>query len=55
MSASKRLVKEYLGSQNDPNPALESLGPVKEENMFKWAAIMRGPQDTPYEGVYNCF
>lgn len=55
MSASKRLAKEYISSQTDPNPALESLGPETDNNMFKWKAVMRGPQDSPYEGMFESY
>jgi peroxin-4 len=49
-SASKRLLKELSSYNGDPNPALEALQPVSEEDLFTWTAILRGPVDTPYQG-----
>ncbi|CAN6601503.1 ubiquitin-conjugating enzyme E2-16 kDa [Trichomonascus vanleenenianus] len=48
--ASKRLIKELATFNTDPNPALESLDLENEDNLFAWIAVLKGPQDTPYEG-----
>jgi peroxin-4 len=47
----KRLLTELSSYQNDPNPALERLGPVNDDDLFTWTAILLGVQNTPYEGI----
>lgn len=50
MSVSKRLLKELSAIQKDPNPALESLHPIHEDDLFHWEAVLKGPPDSPYDG-----
>jgi ubiquitin-conjugating enzyme E2 D len=45
--AENRLKKEYKEFQKDP-PLNCSGGPI-DNNMFKWKAIIAGPNDSPYE------
>lgn len=48
--ASKRLIKELDAYNRDPSPALSSLQPVNDDDLFYWTAILRGPEGTAYEG-----
>ncbi|KAF2201033.1 ubiquitin-conjugating enzyme [Delitschia confertaspora ATCC 74209] len=47
--ASKRLFKEYRGLSSDPPEGI-TAGPVTEDNMFLWEALIQGPEGTPFEG-----
>lgn len=49
--ASKRLIKELDAYHSDPSPALSSLGPESDDDLFHMKAVMRGPDGTAYEGV----
>jgi hypothetical protein len=48
-SASKRLFKEYRMLSNDPPEGI-TAGPVSEDDMFVWEALIQGPEGTPFEG-----
>jgi ubiquitin-conjugating enzyme E2 G2 len=48
-SASKRLFKEYKSLSSDPPEGI-TAGPVSEDDMFVWEALIQGPEDTPFEG-----
>jgi len=48
-SASKRLFKEYRALSSDPPEGI-TAGPVNEDDMFIWEALIQGPEDTPFEG-----
>jgi ubiquitin-protein ligase len=48
-SASKRLFKEYRGLSSDPPEGI-TAGPVTEDDMFVWEALIQGPEETPFEG-----
>jgi hypothetical protein len=48
-SASKRLFKEYKALSSDPPEGL-TAGPVNEDDMFVWEALIQGPEGTPFEG-----
>jgi len=50
-SPSKRLLSELRNYASDPNPALERLGPVSDDDLLHWTAVMRGAPGTPYEGM----
>ena len=51
--AQKRLEKEFLQFSKDP-PSNCYGGPVNNNNIFKWEAIILGPKDSPYEnGVFR--
>lgn len=47
--ASKRLFQEYKNLTNDPPEGI-TAGPVSEENLFLWEALVMGPEGTPFEG-----
>ena len=48
-SAAKRLFKEYRALSNDPPEGI-TAGPVSEDDMFVWEALIQGPEGTPFEG-----
>ncbi|KAF1954097.1 ubiquitin-conjugating enzyme [Byssothecium circinans] len=48
-SASKRLFKEYKGLSSDPPEGI-TAGPITEDDMFLWEALIQGPEGTPFEG-----
>ncbi|KAK7189750.1 ubiquitin-conjugating enzyme [Paraphaeosphaeria sporulosa] len=47
--ASKRLFKEYRDLSSNPPDGI-TAGPVTEDDMFVWEALIQGPEDTPFEG-----
>jgi len=46
----KRLLNELQTYQHEPNDALVRLGPVKDDELMHWTAVMKGVQGTAYEG-----
>eukprot|EP00667_Euglena_gracilis_P028983 EG_transcript_37730 len=50
MAASKRLAKELKDAQASDDAEIQ-LQPV-DGNVYEWRAVLRGPDDTPYEGGY---
>ena len=48
--ASKRLIKELDAYNRDPSPALSTLEPVSDDDLFHLTAVLRGPEETAYEG-----
>jgi ubiquitin-conjugating enzyme E2 G2 len=47
--ASKRLFQEYKHLTQDPPDGI-TAGPIEEDDLFTWEALIQGPEDTPYEG-----
>jgi ubiquitin-conjugating enzyme E2 G2 len=47
--ASRRLQTEYKNLTND-SPEGITAGPVNEDDMFVWEALIQGPEGTPFEG-----
>lgn len=47
--ASKRLFQEYKSLTIDPPEGI-TAGPVNEDDLFVWEAIIQGPEGTPFEG-----
>ena len=47
--ASKRLFQEYKHLTTDPPDGI-TAGPVNEDDLFVWEAMIQGPDDTPYQG-----
>ena len=47
--ASKRLLQEYKNLTNDPPDGI-TAGPVSEDDLFIWEALIQGPEGTPFEG-----
>ena len=51
--ALRRLQRELTEIQQDP-PVGCTAGPVKEEDMFLWEAMIFGPSDSPFAGgIFN--
>ncbi|KAF2746096.1 UBC-like protein [Sporormia fimetaria CBS 119925] len=46
----KRLMAELKTYHSDPNDALTSLGPITEDELLHWRAVMLGVPGTAYEG-----
>jgi peroxin-4 len=51
-STGKRLIQELKDYQKDPNEALLHLGPVSDDELTEWTAVMKGVDGTAYEGAY---
>ncbi|KAG9773097.1 ubiquitin-conjugating enzyme E2-18 kDa, partial [Aureobasidium melanogenum] len=47
--ASKRLFQEYKALLTNPPQGI-TAGPVTEDDLFVWEALIEGPEGTPYEG-----
>ena len=47
--ASKRLFQEYKQLTLTPPDGI-TAGPVNEDDLFLWEALIQGPEGTPYEG-----
>ena len=51
--ASRRLFSEFKALSTDP-PAGIVAGPVSEDDIFVWEALIEGPEGTPFEGGILC-
>ena len=47
--ASRRLFSEYRALTSSPPEGI-TAGPVSEDDIFTWEAMIQGPDGTPYEG-----
>lgn len=47
--AAKRLFQEYKALSTDPPEGI-TAGPVNEDDLFIWEALIQGPEGTPFEG-----
>jgi hypothetical protein len=47
--AAKRLFSEYRTLSQDPPEGI-TAGPISEDNMFVWEALIQGPEGTPFDG-----
>ena len=47
--ASRRLFSEYRALTSSPPEGI-TAGPVSEDDIFTWEALIQGPDGTPYEG-----
>lgn len=52
-STTQRLLKELKEYASNPNEALLHLGPVREDNLLHWEAVLKGVNGTPYEGAFG--
>lgn len=52
-SPTKRLLTELQSYQSDPNDALLELGPVDDDELMHWRAVMKGVPGTAYEGTFT--
>ena len=52
--ALKRLMKEHKDILENPIECIIKAGPIDEDNYFLWEAVIKGPEDTFYQGgVYT--
>ena len=51
----KRLLTELQSYQSDPNDALLELGPLDDDELMHWRAVMKGVPGTAYEGNFASF
>jgi len=49
-TTTKRLLHELQSYEQEPSDALLELGPVNDDELLHWAAIMKGVEGTAYEG-----
>lgn len=48
----QRLLRELKDYSSSPNEALLHLGPVDEDDLLQWEAVLKGVNGTPYEGKF---
>jgi len=46
----QRLLRELKEYSSSPNEALLHLGPVNDDDLLTWEAVLKGVKGTPYEG-----
>lgn len=46
----QRLLRELKDYSKSPNEALLHLGPIDEEDLLRWEAVLKGVNGSPYEG-----
>ena len=51
-STTKRLLHELQSYEQDPSDALLSLGPVHDDELLHWTAVLKGVEGTAYEGAH---
>jgi peroxin-4 len=49
-NTTQRLIRELKDYSKSPNEALLHLGPVDDEDLLRWEAVLKGVNGTPYEG-----
>jgi hypothetical protein len=49
----KRLLHELRDYASSPNEALLHLGPVRDDELMHWEAVLKGPEGSGYEGIFN--
>lgn len=49
-NTTQRLIRELKEYHKTPNESLLHLGPVDEEDLLHWEAVLKGVNGTPYEG-----
>ncbi|RJE26847.1 ubiquitin conjugating enzyme [Aspergillus sclerotialis] len=47
--ATQRLLRELKDYSKSPNEALLHLGPVDEDDLLRWEAVLKGVPGSPYE------
>jgi ubiquitin-conjugating enzyme E2 G2 len=48
-TAHRRLLQEYRALTNNPPEGI-TAGPVSEDDLLHWEALIQGPEGTPFEG-----
>lgn len=51
-STTQRLLRELKDYTKSPNEALLHLGPIDDDDLLHWEAVLKGVKGTPYEGTY---
>lgn len=51
-NTTQRLIRELKAYHTTPNEALLHLGPIDEEDLLRWEAVLKGVDGTPYEGRF---
>lgn len=46
--STKRLLSELKSHLAAPSPALLSLGPISDDDLYLWSSVLRGPAGTAY-------
>ena len=49
-TVTKRLLHELQSYEQEPSDALEHLGPVNDDKLLHWTAVLKGVEDTAYAG-----
>ncbi|GLI74610.1 hypothetical protein PoHVEF18_002854 [Penicillium ochrochloron] len=49
-NTTQRLLRELKDYAKSPNENLLHLGPVNDEDILRWEAVLKGVNGTPYEG-----
>ena len=49
-STTKRLLQELKSIDQDSNDALLELGPIHDDELMHWSAVLKGVDGTAYEG-----
>jgi len=50
-TVTKRLLHELQSYEQEPSPALQHLGPVSDDELLHWTAVLKGVDDTAYSGT----
>jgi len=53
--STKRLLHELQQYSQEPNDALLHVGPVSEEQILHWEAVMKGVKGSGYEGMVSSY
>ena len=48
-TAQRRLLQEYRALTNNPPEGI-TAGPISEDDLLYWEALIQGPEGTPFEG-----
>jgi ubiquitin-conjugating enzyme E2 G2 len=48
-TAHRRLLQEYRALTNNPPEGI-TAGPISEDDLLHWEALIQGPEGTPFEG-----
>lgn len=48
-TAHRRLLQEYRALTNNPPDGI-TAGPLSEDDLLRWEALVQGPEGTPFEG-----
>lgn len=49
-TTTKRLLHELQSYEQEPSEALLELGPVNDDELLHWIAVLKGVEGTAYQG-----